>query len=92
MADELIEMGKRLKKWMPDLGPRPLGRWSKRLPASVRHASLVKKTAQRGCLRVLRDLNALANVTRDKPTERLLRKDYKWLRSQGVCKLKTKKG
>jgi len=91
MADELIELGKTIRKWLPDLGPRPFGRWSKKLPASVRHASLVKKTRARGCLRVLRDLNALANVTRDKPTKKLLRRDYKWLKSQGVCRLKTKK-
>lgn len=92
MADELIELGKDKKKWLPDLGPRPLGRWSKRLPASIRHYSLLKKTSERGCVRVLRDLNALANVTRDKPTAKLLRRDYKWLRSQSACKLKTKKG
>jgi hypothetical protein len=92
-AKELIELGKgkNAKKWLPPLGPRPLGRWSKRLPASVRHSSLVKKTLERGCLRVLRDLNALANVTRDKPTEKLLRRDYRWLKAQGVCHLKTKK-
>jgi hypothetical protein len=79
------------KRWLPELGPRPLGRWSKRLPASVRHASLVQKTAERGCLRVLRDLNALANVTRDQTTKQLMRQDYRWLRAQGVCHLKTKK-
>lgn len=79
------------KRWLPDLGPRPLGRWSKRLPASLRHQSLARKTEERGCLRVLRDLNALANVTRDQATQSLLRQDYKWLRDQGFCRLKTKK-
>lgn len=94
MADELIEMGrgKNAKKWLPDLGPKPLGRWSKKYPAGMRHYSLLKKTSEKGCLRVLRDLNALANVTRDKATAKLLRKDYRWLRAQSACKLKSKKG
>lgn len=91
-AEELVELGKNRKKWLPDLGPSPLGRWSKRFPDYVRHGSLAKKAQERGCLRVLRDLNALANVTKDKTTEKLLRKDYKWLRAQGFCKLKSKKG
>lgn len=93
-AEELVELGKskKLKKWLPKLGPAPLGMWSKRFPDYVRRSSLAKKTRERGCLRVLRDLNALANVTKDKETEKLLRKDYKWLKSQGFCKLKTKKG
>lgn len=79
------------KRWLPKLGPQPLGGWGKDRAASTRHWALLKKTRQKGCREVLRTVNAIANVTTDRPTERLLRSDYKWLRRQEACELKTKK-
>ena len=77
------------KRWFPesvDIGP-----WAKRKPAGQRRAILKDLLDGRPCGSVLRDVNAVANVTADKETKQKLRADYKWLRAQDVCKLKSKK-
>lgn len=78
------------KRWLPDLGPSPLKGWSKDKSASRRHSELKKLVNKKGCREALRTVNAIANVTTDRETERKLRADYKWVRGQGWCRLKTK--
>ncbi len=76
------------KRWFP--AGVTLPGWSKDKPASARHAALRKLVDGKPCVTVLRDVNAIANVTADRETERKLRADRKWLRDQGFCKLVTK--
>ena len=78
------------KRFLPSLGPRPLGGWKETQSASERHSHLKKAVESKGCLRVTKNLVVLANVTTDRPTEKKLRADQKWLHNQGFCKLKTK--
>jgi hypothetical protein len=78
------------KRFMPDLGPEPLKGWSKNKPASRRRADLKKIVAKKGCRAALRTINVIANVTTDRPAETKLRQDYKWVRKQDWCRLKTK--
>jgi len=78
------------KKWLPDLGPHPLRGWKKDQPASTRLSKLRSLVEKKGCRRALRTVNAIANVTTDAETERKLRIDYKRLRADKACKLKTR--
>ena len=89
MAEELIELGRpKGEKWFPkDID---LGGWSKRASTAKRRSILKGLLKRRSCRRVLGAANAIANVTQDAETKRKLRADYKWLRSQGACKLKSK--
>jgi hypothetical protein len=79
------------RRFLPEMGPNPLGGWKKGMPAGERHSRLRKQVDQKGCRRVIQDLNALANTTTDRPTETKMRQDAKWLHNQGFCKLKTKR-
>ena len=88
-AKYMPESRKFLKK--ADLGPSPLGKWHEGMTSKERHSALHKATEQKGCRRVIRNLVAIANVTTDRPTEKKLRTDAKWLHKQGFCHLKTKK-
>lgn len=85
MAEELIELGRAKRKWFPK-GISVPG-WSKRKTAGQRHSALKKLVEKRRCSRVLADMNAIANVTRDKATKQKMRADRRWLKKQGVCKL-----
>lgn len=78
------------RKFMPAMGPSPLKGWHKDQAASTRHSKLRKLSEDLGCGRALKRVNVLANVTTDKVTENKLRSDYKWLRGQGFCRLKSK--
>jgi len=77
------------KRWLPDLGPTPIGKWSKHMPEGARHEALRKKVEQVGCYQVRKDLNALRNVTRDSETKGKMTADFNWLKSQGFCQLKS---
>jgi hypothetical protein len=79
------------KKFLPDLGPTPLGGWKKDQPSSERLSKLRGVAKKRGCRETLRTVNAIANVTTDRQTEKKLRSDYKKLRADPSCHLKTKK-
>jgi len=78
------------KKFLPNMGPSPLKGWHKDQAADTRHAKLRKLSESQGCRVALRRVNVIANVTTDKATENKLRGDYKWLRRQGFCHLKSK--
>ncbi len=78
------------KRFIPKMGPGTLTGWHKDQAASTRHAKLAKLTKSVGCREALRRVNVIANATTDRPTEAKLRTDYKWLRNQGFCHLKTK--
>jgi hypothetical protein len=78
------------KRWFPE--GVDIGRWKKTKSDGARRIILADLLDDgRTCGSVLRDVNALANVTADKETKRKLRADYKWLRKQDVCTLKSKK-
>lgn len=79
------------KRFLPELGPRPLGGWKKDMPEPERLSRLRGLARREGCTRALRTVNAIANVTTDRATERKLRSDYKKLRASPACRLKTKK-
>lgn len=85
MAEELIELGRANKKWFPK-GVSVPG-WSKRKTLAGRRSALKKLVKKAPCKRVLSDMNAIANVTRDAETERKMRADRRWLKKQGACKL-----
>lgn len=85
MAEELIELGRANKKWFPK-GVSVSG-WSKDKTAGQRHSALKKLVKTKPCKRVLSDMNAIANVTRDQETKRKMRADRRWLKKQGACKL-----
>lgn len=78
------------KRFLPEMGPRPLGGWKEKMAASERHSILRKQVERKGCVHVIRDLVALANVTTDRGTETKMRADAQWLGDQGFCKLKRK--
>lgn len=78
------------KRFLPGMGPSPLKGWHKDQAASTRHAKLRQLSDSEGCRVALRRVNVIANVTTDKATENKLRSDYKWLRRQGFCHLKSK--
>jgi hypothetical protein len=79
------------KKFLPELGPKPLNGWHKEQSESERASKLRGLARKRGCREALRTVNAIANVTTDRETERKLRSDYKKLRAHPSCHLKTKK-
>lgn len=77
------------KRWFS--GDIDIGRWKKTKSEGARRIILADLLDDgRSCVSVLRDVNAVANVTADKETKKKLRADYKWLRAQDVCKLKSK--
>jgi hypothetical protein len=78
------------KRFLPALGPSPLGGWKKDQAASTRLSKLRGVARKKGCRTALRTVNAIANVTTDRETVRRLRADYKRLRADDACKLKTK--
>lgn len=85
MAEELIELGRAGKKWFPK-GVSVRG-WSKRRTSKQRHSALKKLVKETPCKRVLSDMNAIANVTRDQETKKKMRADRRWLKKQRACKL-----
>lgn len=72
------------KRWLPDMGPAPIGRWSKKKSAGERLAALKAKADISGCKLTLQNLNALRNVTTDAETKRKMTEDYP--RLQKACK------
>lgn len=78
------------RRFLPELGPRPLKGWKKDQPASERRRRLRTLVREEGCTDGLRTINAIANVTTDHETERKLRADYRHVRAQKWCRLKTK--
>ncbi len=74
------------KRFMPDLGPRPLNGWKKDQAASTRLSKLRGLARRRGCTPALRTVNVIANATTDRETERKLRSDYKRLKKTEACK------
>jgi hypothetical protein len=91
-ASELIELGRSGEKWAR-FGKKGgyLPGWSKKASPERRHSAVRRVTEREGCRVAIRRLIQLANVTTDKPTKVKARADYKWLRKQGFCKLKSKK-
>ena len=86
-------LGRSGKKWAR-FGPGsvPSG-WKKAAAPRTRHEAIRKDVAKEGgqCLRTFRKLLQVANVTTDRPTEKKARADYRWLKKQAWCRLKTKK-
>lgn len=78
------------KRWFPEGVVHDIGPWEKKKSKGQRRTILKNLLNERPCGSVLRDVNAVANVTADKETKKKLRADYKWLRAQDVCKLKSK--
>jgi hypothetical protein len=85
VAEELIELGRSSRKWFPK-GVNVPG-WSKAKTAGQRHSALKKLVKRTACKRVLSDMQAISNVTRDKETQKKMRADRRWLKKQGACKL-----
>jgi hypothetical protein len=79
------------KRWLPDLGPNPIGFWTKDKSERARHEALRQKVQSAGCYRVRKDLNALRNVQRDGETKAKMTEDFNWLKKQGFCQLKSDK-
>lgn len=77
-------------KRFADFGPNYLPGWHKAGADSTRHEALRKLTAREGCVRVIRKLTQLRNVTTDAPTEAKAKRDAKWLHQQNFCRLKMK--
>ena len=69
-----------VRKWYKARGT--LYGWSKRKSALSRHRALRKSVKREGYATTTRKLIGLANVTRDRYTERIARADARWLRSQ----------
>lgn len=67
------------KRWLPDLGPVPIGKWNKHMPDEARHHALMRKAEQTSCKLTRQNLNALANVQRDPETKAKMRGDWEWL-------------
>jgi len=84
VAEELIELGRSKKKWFPQ-GINVPG-WSKAKTRTQRRSALKKLVEKRRCGRVLSDMNAIANVTRDQETKKKMRADRRWLK-KGPCKI-----
>lgn len=95
-AKELVEIGRKgskapaSKRWSR-FGKHYLPGWGKKKSDAERHAALEHQTRQEGCVRVIRKLTQLRNVTADRATELRAKRDAAWLHNQGFCKLKTKK-
>lgn len=73
-----------------EFGPNYLPGWHKDRSIEARHEALRRQTAREGCVRVIRKLTQLRNVTTDAPTEQKAKRDAKWLHDQNFCRLKTK--
>jgi hypothetical protein len=82
------------KRWakFPKKGEHFLPGWSKRIPAERRRMALTTLAKRVGCRDVWGKLHQLANVTTDKPTERVAIADREWIRRQGWCPWKTPAG
>lgn len=64
------------RRWLPSMGPAPIGRWSKKKSADARLNALKAKASTSGCRLTLKNLNALRNVTTDQETKRKMTADY----------------
>lgn len=71
------------RKWLPDLGSAPIGRWTKKKSAPARLEALKTKAKSSGCKLTLQNLNALRNVTTDAETKRKMTAD--WIRLSRAC-------
>lgn len=91
-AHELIELGRRVPpaRWAPRIKPGSLGGWHKTDAESTRRSKLKALLKKEPCVAVLRRINMIANLTTDRPTETMLRADYKWVKKNNACKLKSK--
>lgn len=90
-AKDLVELGRAgVRKWAK-FGSGYLPGWSKHRTPGQRRAALERLTAREGCVRVIRKLTQLRNVTRDHPTAAKAKADARWLHKQGFCHLKSKK-
>ncbi len=79
-------------KVLPKLKAGKLFGWKADLPAAERRKSLKKATSVEGCRAVIFRINALRGYTKNTspPTYNKLVADWKWLRKQGFCELKSK--
>lgn len=68
------------KRWLPNMGPAPIGRWNKNMPEGARHEALMRKARATSCKLTRQNLNALANVQRDSTAKARMRADWKWLK------------
>ena len=88
----IIDQGKPGKG--PKILPKPregaLQGWKKDMAERDRHRILKKVTRQDGCATVIRRLVLLRNISADRPTDRIAKRDETWLHKQPWCKLKTK--
>lgn len=73
------------KRWFPK-GVSVPG-WSKDKTEKQRHDALNKLADKRPCGRILRDMQAISNVTRDRETQKKMREDRAWLKEKGACKI-----
>lgn len=78
------------KRVLPEPVAGDLGVWKKDMAASKRHDSLRKVVERRGCRKVIGSLTLLRNLSSDRGTKMAAKADWKWLRGQGFCKLKSK--
>lgn len=78
------------KRVLPKPEPGSLGKWSKWMLPSDRHAELKKTVSRRGCREVIGSLTLLRNLSSDRLTKITAKADADWVRKQGFCKLKTK--
>jgi len=77
------------ERWLPKDMPKLRG-WKKTKPQAERMRALKRVTRQQGCRRIGRTMIAISNVTTDLETKKKLRDDYKKLKKQPWCHLKTK--
>lgn len=81
------------KKTLPKPKAGKLYGWKADLPATERRKSLKKATSVEGCGAVISRINMERGYTKNTSpsTYKKLVADWKWLRQQNFCELKTKK-
>jgi len=77
-------------KTLPTPREGGLGGWKKDLPAGQRRVILKRETGKAGCGTVIKRLTLVRNITSDRATKTLMKKDTLWLRRQPFCRLKSK--
>lgn len=79
-------------KVLPKLKAGTLFGWKAKLPAAERRKSLKKATSVEGCRAVISRMNAVRGYTKktSPTTYKKLVADWKWLREQEFCTLKSK--
>ena len=82
------------RKVLPKPEPGFLHGWAKKMSSSARHKKVASVVKKEGCATAIRRLNLLANYTKatSPETHRKARADMKWVKGQGFCHLKSKRG